>query len=136
MCAADGQRGIRELLQDTFGRSRHLLCQSDQSAVLRRIVGRARWSAAQLSRRDNGCQIRCGKAKMPFPSFVSVNKPGHNVTSDLIPFLREQPGVPLFNTIGDKGPPRAVLVFQNCHRWQLKVFQSLMSINSTKLRFR
>jgi hypothetical protein len=60
------------------------------------------------------------QAKMPFPSFVSVNKRGHNVTSDLIPFLREQPGVPLFNTIGDQGPPRAVLVLQNCHSGSLR----------------
>jgi hypothetical protein len=60
MCVAQGQGGFRELVQNTIGRGRHLLCQSDQSAVFRRVIGKAPWSPTQLSRRDHRLQTSTG----------------------------------------------------------------------------
>ncbi len=58
--AAQGQGGVRELLQNAVGRGRHLLRQGDQRAVFGRIVGRAGRSPAQFSGRGDRPQIRRG----------------------------------------------------------------------------
>src|SRR5882757_8854731 len=52
-----GQGGLREPLQDIFGRRRHLSRQFDQGAALGFMVGRTRGSSAQLSHGKHGGQV-------------------------------------------------------------------------------
>ena len=55
--AAQGKGGVRELLQNSVGRRRHLPRQSDQRVVLGRMVGRTRRASAQFRRGEHRRQL-------------------------------------------------------------------------------